>query len=101
MKMVNDMSKIKKCTFIGGVSTVMLLALPTYALEFPGLIQAEDSTSRVGTSTETTSDVGGGLNVGRINPGNSLSYSVDVETCLLYTSPSPRDQRGSRMPSSA
>ena len=28
---------------------------------------------------------------------------VDVHThfCLLYTSPSPRDQRGSRMPSSA
>ena len=26
---------------------------------------------------------------------------VDVYTCLLYTSPSPRDQRGSRMPSSA
>ena len=25
----------------------------------------------------------------------------DVITCLLYTSPSPRDQRGSRMPSSA
>ena len=24
-----------------------------------------------------------------------------VMTCLLYTSPSPRDQRGSRMPSSA
>ena len=24
-----------------------------------------------------------------------------VATCLLYTSPSPRDQRGSRMPSSA
>ena len=24
-----------------------------------------------------------------------------AETCLLYTSPSPRDQRGSRMPSSA
>ena len=23
------------------------------------------------------------------------------EVCLLYTSPSPRDQRGSRMPSSA
>ena len=23
------------------------------------------------------------------------------EPCLLYTSPSPRDQRGSRMPSSA
>ena len=24
-----------------------------------------------------------------------------LERCLLYTSPSPRDQRGSRMPSSA
>ena len=32
------------------------------------------------------------------------SYFVEAETkrlCLLYTSPSPRDQRGSRMPSSA
>ena len=26
---------------------------------------------------------------------------VHVPACLLYTSPSPRDQRGSRMPSSA
>ena len=26
---------------------------------------------------------------------------VEVRVCLLYTSPSPRDQRGSRMPSSA
>jgi len=25
----------------------------------------------------------------------------DYKICLLYTSPSPRDQRGSRMPSSA
>ena len=25
----------------------------------------------------------------------------DITLCLLYTSPSPRDQRGSRMPSSA
>ena len=27
--------------------------------------------------------------------------NVEYYTCLLYTSPSPRDQRGSRMPSSA
>ena len=27
--------------------------------------------------------------------------SAPVKACLLYTSPSPRDQRGSRMPSSA
>ena len=29
------------------------------------------------------------------------SDSATFKTCLLYTSPSPRDQRGSRMPSSA
>ena len=29
------------------------------------------------------------------------SRKVDQQICLLYTSPSPRDQRGSRMPSSA
>ena len=29
-----------------------------------------------------------------------LAFS-EIHPCLLYTSPSPRDQRGSRMPSSA
>ena len=38
--------------------------------------------------------------------GFDLAYIFDtsnskIGTCLLYTSPSPRDQRGSRMPSSA
>ena len=33
---------------------------------------------------------------------NSCLLKTDlIITCLLYTSPSPRDQRGSRMPSSA
>ena len=31
---------------------------------------------------------------------HTTSYTT-VQACLLYTSPSPRDQRGSRMPSSA
>ena len=31
---------------------------------------------------------------------NRVNY-LRVQDCLLYTSPSPRDQRGSRMPSSA
>ena len=51
------------------------------------------------------------LNVGE-NSGSSI-FGIDfdpvvhlnltglLESCLLYTSPSPRDQRGSRMPSSA
>ena len=36
--------------------------------------------------------------IGRVNAIESLKNG---DTCLLYTSPSPRDQRGSRMPSSA
>ena len=33
---------------------------------------------------------------------NELGYDETMHNvCLLYTSPSPRDQRGSRMPSSA
>ena len=41
------------------------------------------------------------------NDGDSVDYDGDgyplgqERNCLLYTSPSPRDQRGSRMPSSA
>ena len=30
-----------------------------------------------------------------------IIHQMDVKTCLLYTSPSPRDKRQSRMPSSA
>ena len=32
---------------------------------------------------------------------DALAPTVSDNICLLYTSPSPRDQRGSRMPSSA
>ena len=32
---------------------------------------------------------------------NTVVNTIDINYCLLYTSPSPRDQRGSRMPSSA
>ena len=44
----------------------------------------------------------GGLSVFSIaNPAQPVLVSGPVSVCLLYTSPSPRDQRGSRMPSSA
>ena len=37
-----------------------------------------------------------------IQPSSEAFFvSTIMCTCLLYTSPSPRDQRGSRMPSSA
>ena len=33
--------------------------------------------------------------------GSAVDAAIAANACLLYTSPSPRDQRGSRMPSSA
>ena len=43
-------------------------------------------------------DVGCGLNEGEVI---IKDLAKQYSNCLLYTSPSPRDQRGSRMPSSA
>ena len=51
------------------------------------------------TYDEDGMPVQGGLMDGRLGtlePGQKC-----LTCCLLYTSPSPRDQRGSRMPSSA
>ena len=36
-----------------------------------------------------------------VSGGRRMGDGVTTSACLLYTSPSPRDQRGSRMPSSA
>ena len=41
---------------------------------------------------------GGGMAAGR---GGGGGIVTGASTCLLYTSPSPRDKRQSRMPSSA
>ena len=38
---------------------------------------------------------------GNLNQGEKMLKNALEKACLLYTSPSPRDQRGSRMPSSA
>ena len=41
-----------------------------------------------------------GINLGR-SPRHARSVHLVLDTCLLYTSPSPRDRTRSRMPSSA
>ena len=40
-------------------------------------------------------------NMGECWGAGTATFMILGNTCLLYTSPSPRDQRGSRMPSSA
>ena len=41
------------------------------------------------------------VSAGRERWADIVGYEGQYQVCLLYTSPSPRDQRGSRMPSSA
>ena len=58
--------------------------------------------TRGGDKGETS--LGDGKRVAKFDPRVALLGDVDELNswiCLLYTSPSPRDQRGSRMPSSA
>ena len=56
-----------------------------------------------GKSAVTTGKVGSrcGCNAFTYSTSKTGGAGRKTKTCLLYTSPSPRDQRGSRMPSSA
>ena len=48
-------------------------------------VEAESYHVMSGVQTETTTDVGGGLNVGWINAGDWMAYTVDVPTAGTYT----------------
>ena len=56
----------------------------------------EDSGDETSFSETTTASFGSTFYVGAIEGGDT-----EATTCLLYTSPSPRDRTRSRMPSSA
>ncbi|RRB01246.1 carbohydrate-binding protein [Larkinella rosea] len=51
----------------------------------PGKIEAESYDAMSGVSTENTSDVGGGLNVGWIDVNDWMDYNVNVPTTGIYT----------------
>ena len=56
-------------------------------------------------SANAIKKIGVGIKCATITPDEARVEEFDLKkmwrSCLLYTSPSPRDQRGSRMPSSA
>ena len=68
------------------------------------MIEGSDYTS---TDGSTFSVLNGGATSGDVIEGvaykafNAATATVGVNSCLLYTSPSPRDVEESRMPSSA
>ena len=45
-------------------------------MEIPGKIEAEDYTLQAGIQTETTSDTGGGLNIGWTDDGDWMDYAI-------------------------
>ena len=54
-------------------------------LPIPGKIEAEDYTAMLGVQTETTTDIGGGKNVGFLDTGDWMSYSVSILKAGKYT----------------
>jgi beta-glucosidase len=50
----------------------------------PGKIEAENYNAMSGVQTETTSDTGGGLNVGWIELNDWMDYNVNVQTAGAY-----------------
>ncbi|MBO9203342.1 MULTISPECIES: carbohydrate-binding protein [Niastella] len=58
---------------------------PAPAAPIPGTVQAEGYTNMSGIQTETTTDAGGGSNVGYIDAGDWLDYKVNVQTAGTYT----------------
>ena len=77
-------------------------------------LTADNTNNFVGigsTQPDSRLDVLGGAQISgittfssRVDVGTAITIGAAsgiVSACLLYTSPSPRDQRGSRMPSSA
>ena len=45
----------------------------------PGKLQAEDYIEMVGVELEDCDDIGGGFNIGYLNPGDYLDYLINVE----------------------
>mgnify|MGYP000846244252 FL=1 len=50
----------------------------------PGLIQAEDYSAMDGIQTETSSDVGGGSNIGYVDSGDWVEYKINVASPGSY-----------------
>ena len=82
------------------------LAYNTYITAFNSNMIVNESFLDSATLRENVVSLAGNIGyVPRSRTASEAQISFDitttVNTCLLYTSPSPRDQRGSRMPSSA
>lgn len=58
---------------------------PAPAIAIPGTVQAENYTNMNGIQTESTTDTGGGFNIGYTDAGDWLDYKVNVAKAGTYT----------------
>ena len=79
---------ILKFTLLGLVLVLVVVIAVSYHVNKEGF----DDISN-GYYTKLSKDLGSAV--------NTIAPDVSTDTCLLYTSPSPRDRQKSRMPSSA
>ena len=83
----------------GGVTTMTWISLIGISLSVFALIAT--LSVRSGFRTELVDTILGANAHVTVYNQPMKDAEGNVYSCLLYTSPSPRDQRGSRMPSSA
>jgi hypothetical protein len=65
-------------------STITVSNIPVNAISIPARIEAEDFTNQNGIQTENTTDTGGGKNVGYINDGDFVEYTIDATSAGDY-----------------
>ena len=84
-----------------GEATVLRLEYDPNRTAFIALIQYKDGEKSYILAPQRLAVGDTVISAGRadVKPGNTMP--LRVMPCLLYTSPSPRDKRQSRMPSSA
>ncbi|RED94385.1 glycosyl hydrolase [Marinoscillum furvescens] len=70
---------------VSGSTNLTVTSGSTSAYPIPGQLEAEAYTSMSGIQTETSTDTGGGENVGWIDQGDWLTYEVDVAESGTYT----------------
>lgn len=63
-------------------ATVEFKSLPSHPI--PGKIEAEDFLFQSGIQLEPTTDVGGGQNIGWLDPGDYLDYRIEVAQAGTY-----------------
>jgi endoglucanase len=69
----------------GGFNLNWLNFTPSQPAVHPGKVEAESYVGMYGIQTQTTTDAGGGLNVGWVNTGDWMDYIVNVATTGSYT----------------